>query len=86
MKKGEFEMKLKDIKITDILLLDETTLSIVVNLHCFFQDTKKIKAWLQTKNLNLGNRVPVEMINAGRAKKVLAHIVDTIDKNVIAKL
>lgn len=42
----------------------------------FNPNEDKVDIWLQTKNLNLGNFTPMELITRGRAKKVLEFIED----------
>lgn len=60
--------------------LDETTIEIVIGLHIFFDDYKKAKDWINTKNLNFGGVAPLELINRGRGKKVLQFINNALEE------
>lgn len=61
------------------LPIDETVMEIIVGLHIVFQpDYGKMCAWLKTENLNFGGSAPIDLINSGRAKKVLQFI-DSVD-------
>lgn len=54
-------------------------MEIIVNLHVFFNNYEKMAAWLKTKNYNLGNMRPIDLIEKGREKKVLQFIIDALD-------
>jgi hypothetical protein len=54
---------------------------IIVNLHAFFNDTKKVALWMNTKNLKFGGASPMELIAKGRGGKVLSFIVSSLDEN-----
>lgn len=47
----------------------------------FFRDKKKTKLWFETPNPLLGHVPPIEMINIGRAKKLLSFIKNQLDGN-----
>jgi hypothetical protein len=48
---------------------------IIVNLHAFFNDTKKVALW------KFGGASPMELIAKGRGGKVLSFIVSSLDEN-----
>jgi hypothetical protein len=50
-------------------------------LYKFFKDEKKVKAWLNLKNLNFGGFAPIDLIKRGRAHKVLEFINNALDEN-----
>ncbi len=54
--------------------LTPEVIEIIVKLCLVFPDSKKVYAWLTTKNMNLGNLSPLYLINCGRANKVLEFI------------
>lgn len=56
--------------------LKPESIAIVVLLHAFFSDEKKVYAWLTCKNLNFGNLSPLYLINVGRGNRVLEFIKD----------
>ncbi len=43
---------------------------IVLDLHVFFSDEKKVYYWLKTPNMNFGGCTPIQLINRGRGKVV----------------
>lgn len=59
---------------------DTQYLEIVVNLHAAFNDFKKMKFWLETKNPNFGNIAPIKLIALGRGHKVLNFIINALDE------
>lgn len=61
--------------------IDSVVVEIITNVHCFFQNEKKTAFWMNTKNLNFGGVSPIEMINRGRGKKLLAWILGQLDEN-----
>ena len=54
---------------------------IICNLHCFFQNFKKVSAWMSLKNNNFGGASPIQLIKAGRGKKVLDFIIEALDND-----
>lgn len=52
-------------------------------LRRHFRDDDKVLAWLKTKNPNLGNVSPLELIKRGRAHKVLEFIESAMKENKI---
>lgn len=61
--------------------IDQMFIEIVINLHVIFNDTKKVVAWLKTKNMNFGNYSPLYLLSIGRGKKVLQFIEAALDDN-----
>lgn len=59
--------------------LDEDLIDIIIGLHCFFNDIKKVKLWLNTENLNLGGSTPIDLIQRGRSKRVRGFINSALD-------
>jgi hypothetical protein len=57
-----------------VCLADEETVEIIVELHCFFNDCKKVAQWLETKNPMFGNIAPLRLMQVGRSRKVLEFI------------
>jgi len=55
---------------------------IVRLLSAFFKDDQsKVKAWLNSENPMFGNTVPADLINRGRAEKVLKWIKAALSEN-----
>lgn len=61
--------------------LDSDSVDIILSLHCFFSDVGKIILWLNTKNPCMGEVAPIDMINAGRGKKLLKWVNEQLDSN-----
>lgn len=61
--------------------INEKTIDIILGLHVYFNDIKKIKKWLTTKNPNFGNIAPLKLMQIGREKKVLEFINNALDEN-----
>lgn len=61
--------------------VNETNLEIVVGLHVIFNSYPKIKMWLTTKNMHLGNTAPLRLMQIGRAHKVLEFINASLEEN-----
>lgn len=59
-----------------LMTVDPTTMEIVVGLHVFFDDYKKMATWLVTRNPFFGNVAPLKLIQLGKSKKVLDFIED----------
>ena len=73
-------MKIKDVKIKRKYVFD--IVRIIIELHVFFNDEKKVCSWLMIKNLNLGGVSPITLIAMGRGHKVLQFIEDARDGNI----
>lgn len=59
-----------------------STYFIISHLEKFFKNNDdKIKDWLETKNPNLGNLSPLELIKRGRAHKVLEFVESAMEEN-----
>jgi len=56
------------------IAVDRVMIEIIIELHVFFKDYRKIEAWLHTKNMNLGDCKPITLIASGRGKRVLQFI------------
>lgn len=65
----------------DIIKLNEDLIHIVLGLHIFFSNEKKVLAWLKTKNPHFGGIEPVKLINMGKAKKIRQFIEDSLEGN-----
>jgi hypothetical protein len=61
------KLKIPDVKHVKI---DPVLVDTIIGLHVFFSDTKKVSAWMNTKNFNLGNIRPVTLFALGRGHKV----------------
>ncbi len=64
-----------------MLPVSRTSIECVILLHSFFQDEKQIAAWLKLKNPNLGGMSPIQMIQMGKAPKLLQFIKNALDEN-----
>lgn len=60
--------------------LDPTTCEIIVGLHTHFNDFDKMCFWLVLDNPEMGCK-PIELINAGKGKKVLQLIDAALKEN-----
>jgi len=47
----------------------------------FSEDYEKVAAWLETPNPNFGDITPLQLMRAGRSKKVLEFILNAKFKN-----
>lgn len=62
--------------------MNPVDIEIIVGLHVFFQDYKKISVWLKTENTSLGGITPLHMMANGRSKKLLKFINTALDNNL----
>jgi len=61
--------------------LNETNVEIIIGLHCYFNDYKKIVEWLKTPIPILGNIKPAILMENNNASKLLEFIDDALDNN-----
>jgi hypothetical protein len=53
----------------------------VILAHVFFNDIKKVSAWMRAENLNFGGATPEKLIQLGRGKKLIKWMETQIDEN-----
>ena len=69
-----------------IINLNPTAIDIIVNLYSFFNDEKKVVAWLTVKNPHFGNIAPLNLINRGKEEKVQQFIDNALWENEVPLL